>query len=111
MTSHDRESLDRLERLWPSLPARARRAIVELAESFAEPVRWLTVGGAAAKLQQDLPWLSESAAKVRVSRACSAGKLTCEGVGAARRIDPESLDAWRLRVRDTENIRDERRTA
>lgn len=76
----------------------------------AQPARpWLTVREAASVLKGDLEWISLAAAEERVRRGCSSGKLSSTGSGTKRRIDPISLDAWRLSQRDAESDKADRR--
>ena len=60
----------------------------------------LTVTEAAKLLIEDFGDLTLVRAKARISRACDRGEVTATGRGRARRIDPTSLAAWRLRQRD-----------
>lgn len=61
---------------------------------------WLTVTDAATLLQHDLPGLTLRKARSRVSTAASRGEFQAEGCRRARRIEPVSFDAWRLKQRD-----------
>ena len=64
------------------------------------PRRWLTVTEAAQLHMTDVDGLTLENAQVRITRACNAGRVHCDGKGAQRRIEPNSLDAWRLAERE-----------
>lgn len=67
---------------------------------------WLTVTEAAEKLMdEDVDGLTLDSAKKRVTRACDRGTVTATGEGHRRRIDPISLNAWRLDQRN-QNLKD-----
>ena len=85
----------------------------------AGPPGWLTVTEAATLHLADLPpTIGEeerearlATARAAVSRACGRGFIRCTGKGRDRRIDPESLPAWRLARREAMLARDDRRDA
>lgn len=63
--------------------------------------RWLTVTECARLIADDLPSLTLTQAKARVSRAAGSGRLVTNGkTRGARRIERTSFDAWRLEQRD-----------
>jgi len=72
------------------------------------PKRWLTVTEAAEQHLADLPPAANEkerrrqllTARANISRACSQGQIKCVGDGQSRRLDPDSLAAWRLKQRD-----------
>lgn len=78
--------------------------LVKMLRSLRPPApedRWLTVTQAAQLAMKDFPHLDLRAAKVRVSRAATAGELPTNGkAGHARRIERVSFDAWRLEQRE-----------
>jgi hypothetical protein len=84
-----------------------------------EPPGWLTVSEAAALHMADMPPAKGrdgvakrlATARAAVSRACGRGFIRCTGKGRDRRIDPESLPAWRLARREAMLARDDRRDA
>lgn len=65
---------------------------------------WLTLSDAARRhvrdMPQDEPGRALISAKSRIERACKSGHLRYRGEGRSRRIDPQSLDVWRLRQRE-----------
>lgn len=69
---------------------------------------WLSVTEAAELHLEDLPPAQDErerhkqllTARANISRACSEGKIACVGEGPARRVNPNSLAAWRLMQRD-----------
>ncbi len=62
---------------------------------------WLPVTRAAELLMKDVLSLSLAAAKTRVSRAANKQNFRSNGrKGTARRIEPTSFDAWRLKQRN-----------
>lgn len=63
---------------------------------------WLTVTEAAAELLDDIDGLDIDRAIKRVSNACANHKFTWRGHRKARRIDPISFRAWRLKLRQRE---------
>jgi hypothetical protein len=74
----------------------------------AEP-SWLTVTEAARLVMADFPHLDIAPAKVRVTRAANAGQVaTNSRTGRHRRLERQSLDAWRLAERDRDLAREER---
>ena len=79
----------------------------------SEPNRpWMTLTDAARAHMADLPPFERddeaeqrramNLARVRVSRACDRGEIVCRGPAGKRLIEPTSLDAWRLRMRDAD---------
>ena len=66
----------------------------------APPRPWLTVSEAARLHCDDVDGMTIPRAKVRISRACSRGEVVATGEGVARRIEPTSFDAWRLKERE-----------
>jgi hypothetical protein len=62
---------------------------------------WLTVTEAARLARSDFPHLDLEAMKVRITRAGNTGDIVTNGkTGRARRIERQSLDAWRLQQRN-----------
>jgi len=63
-----------------------------------------------------LPWLFNRRvdgmnlhrAIVKISRACNAGRIASEGAAFKRRLEPNSLDAWRLAEREKDLARADR---
>lgn len=65
------------------------------------PASWLTLKEAAARHLTDVDGRSTlSAAKSAVHRAIRADRIRAMGAGPTLRIDPESLDVWRLTQRE-----------
>lgn len=85
-----------------TITAPALLALVEKTRRADKPAGpCLTVTHAAELLMKDVPSLDLHNAKARVSKAASTGRLKTNGEkGTARRIDPVSFDAWRLKQRD-----------
>ena len=72
-----------------------------LAAQEAACSTWPSVSDAAAMILKDLPHLSYAQAKARVSTAVTRGLIPGNGQRwQARRIEPDSLAAWRLDQRD-----------
>lgn len=65
----------------------------------AEP-GWLTVSDAARLHLDDVAGLDLPQAKSRIHYACERGRIRSVGTGRDRRIDPVSLNAWRLAQRE-----------
>ena len=62
---------------------------------------WLKVSEAAKRLCDQIDnTISFTSAKARVSKACNTGILTCKGKGIQRRIEPDSLDSFILKIRN-----------
>lgn len=61
---------------------------------------WLSVTQAARLLVRDLPGLDIRKARSRISTAAGRNEFRFTGSRKARRIEPVSFDAWRLRQRD-----------
>lgn len=80
----------------------AGQTTVELTISLTtEPPRpWLTVTEAARLHLNDVDGITLEVAQAKVSRACRESKIVSVGEGTRRRIDPVSLDAWRLAERE-----------
>jgi hypothetical protein len=78
-----------------------------MVDAIAEVRPWITSAEAARLHVTDMrPALDDEdaralllAAKKRISRACQSGQVRCTGVGFDRRVDPDSLDAWRIHMR------------
>lgn len=66
----------------------------------AQSLSTVTVSEAAAQLMQDNPGMDYKTATGITSRACREGKIRSTGEGTDRRIDVDSLAAWRLSRRD-----------
>ncbi len=76
------------------------RRVLE-ADDGLDDSTWLTVTAAADLLRRDLPALNARQASARVSKAATSAKFVTNGKsGMARRIEPVSFDAWRLKQRD-----------
>lgn len=86
--------------------ARPTGFIAETRTTVESPRPWLTVSEAARLHLNDVDGITLAAAKVKISRACQQGKIISTGEGFRRRIDPVSLDAWRLAERER-NLADE----
>lgn len=64
---------------------------------------WITVGEAARRHLADVDDLTLGTAKTKISRAASAGHIATNGEkGNARRLESDSVDAWRLAEREKE---------
>lgn len=61
---------------------------------------WLTVTEAARLHQNDVDGLSLEHASVKITRGCNSSAIHSTGNGRQRRIDPASLNAWRLVERE-----------
>lgn len=68
------------------------------------PREWLTIAEAGRAHVDDVDGLNVDSARQRVLRAIEAGKVRSEGASTRRRIDPDSLDVWRLAQRE-KNLR------
>lgn len=66
----------------------------------APPRAWITLTEAARLHCDDVDGMNMNHAKVKISRALERGKLPSEGVGTARRLEPNAFDAWRLKERE-----------
>lgn len=102
-------------RLLPAAEVAAIRAkglaFVELGTinlSDTESPEWITCGEAARLHLNDCDGLELEAARRRIDRAIAAGKIRARGEGLKKRIDPVTLNAWRLEQRERELARDER---
>lgn len=70
------------------------------------PPDWLTLKQAAAQHLGDVDSRRTlAAAKSAIHRAIEAGRIRATGAGTALRIDPESLNAWRLTQRERDLAR------
>lgn len=78
--------------------------IVGVLRGIAKPREhrpWLTVTGAARLLLNDLDNIELLQARARISAAANRNAFSTNGKkGKARRIEPVSFDAWRLKQRD-----------
>jgi hypothetical protein len=75
----------------------------------AKPARpWLTVSEAARLHIDDVDGMNLHRAIVKISRACNAGRIASEGAAFKRRLEPNSLDAWRLAEREKDLARADR---
>jgi len=80
-----------------------------LDDFILEPT-WLTVTEAARLLRRDIPGLILDNAKARVSGAATDGKFRTNGKNREkRRIDPVSFDSWRLKQRDRDLDREDKK--
>ena len=67
----------------------------------ARPARpWLTLREAATLHVTDVDGMNLHRAEVKIGRACDSGAVKSERIGQKRRIEPDSLDAWRLAERE-----------
>lgn len=65
------------------------------------PANWLTLKVAAARHLDDVDTRRTiAAAKSAIHRAIANGRIRASGNGNNLRIDPESLDVWRLKQRE-----------
>ena len=64
------------------------------------PREWLTATEAAKLHLSDVDGMTLQRAQVRITRACAAGHLIFDGTSTRRRIEPNSLDSWRLAARE-----------
>ena len=64
------------------------------------PQPWLTVSEAARLHVSDVDGINLRAATMKIPRACTKGQIVCSGTNSRRRIEPNSLDAWRLEQRE-----------
>ncbi len=73
-----------------------------------KPGGWITVTEAAELMHENLPFLSITKWKARVSKAAGAGRFRTNGKrGTARRIDIHSFNTWRLEQRDIDLARED----
>lgn len=87
----------------------ALRSVLQTVAPPPTETEWLTVTEAGRLVMTDFPHLGLEPAKVRVSRAASAGHVTTNGrAGRDRRIERQSLDAWRLAERNRDLACEER---
>lgn len=75
-------------------------AVVTLSFLSKPARKWLTLADAAKLVQTDIDGIEFDAARMKVRRACDSGAVIVSGSGRDRRIDPVSLDAWRLAQRE-----------
>lgn len=69
---------------------------------------WLTVTEAATRLCKEMDGtVLPKAAKPRISKACTSGKIKSTGSGTKRRIDPDSLNTFILDERNKDRKGDE----
>lgn len=79
-------------------PAAASRPLMTLTEAArAHLADMPPVGDTEAEQRRAL-----NRARVRVSRACDRGEILGRWMSGKRLIDPTSLDAWRLKMRERE---------
>ena len=61
---------------------------------------WLTLTQAAQRHLDDVDGMTFSKARMRITRACASGAIVSRAERSARRIDPTSFAAWRLKARE-----------
>jgi hypothetical protein len=82
------------------LPSVTLRIDLHRADPSQTQPEWLTVTEAAKRHLDDVDGMTLARAKVKISRACEAGLIIARGRGRDRRVDPVSLDSWRLTERE-----------
>lgn len=78
---------------------------IDLTSEPSQP--WLTVTEAARLHLEDVDGMTLERAKVKICRACEQGIVLSNGKGIQRRIEPNSLAAWRLKERERNLAADE----
>ncbi len=105
----------------PELPTRAHSKNLRIATDNAvepdtyvliETRNWLTHGNAKKRLKQKLGFqMHDSTIGSHVSRGCDeTDELTFVGKGRERRIEPNSVDALAMRLREEHNQEEDKRT-